>query len=112
MIYETYLMTKRLINEEIRNIENEVNKINTKQSECFMMLLVAITKLIINKQEIIYKNKKQQTIKSLLPQHEIDNMVRRGIFKIYDKPTDLKRTTHQEKKIKIIDIREDKRKDY
>ena len=108
-MYETYITTKRLINKEIKDIENEEQTIHTKNEECFMMLLIAITKLIINKEDIVHKNKTQQTQTLLIPEKEINDIVKRGIFKIYDTPTDLKRTTHQEKKIKILDIKEDKK---
>ena len=112
MNYDAYIMTKKIINKEIEQIEKETQPINSKNTECMMMLLIALTKIIINKQEIVYKNKQQQTITNLIPEYEINNMVRRGIFKIYDTPTAQKRTTHQEKKIKIIDINEEKKNNY
>ena len=60
MNYDAYIMTKKIINKEIEQIEKETQPINSKNTECMMMLLIALTKIIINKQEIVYKNKQQQ----------------------------------------------------
>jgi hypothetical protein len=108
MRYETYITSKRIVNEEIKDIINEKTENRNTKTEGFMMLLIAITKLIINKQEIVYKDKKKQRITNQFTEKELNNMVKKGVFRIFETPTSTKRKSIQEKKIRILDIKEDK----
>ena len=108
MIYETYKISKELINKEIENLKTEKTKKHNEKQEGMMMLLVALSKLLIIKQDVVLKDKKEKTLKNLFPQNELDEMVYKGIFRIIDTPLDTKRTKHKEKPINIIEIEENK----
>lgn len=108
MIQETYKISKELINKEIDDIKNEKTTHHNDQIEAMMMFLIALSKILIIKQNVVLKNKKEKTLTNLFPKRELDEMVYKGIFRTIDSPIDIKRTKHKEKPIKIIDIEENR----
>lgn len=102
---KTYTLAQELINKSITTIKNESFQIHSENQEVFMMLLVAITKFIMIKPEIVYKNKKEKKLYELYPLKQLNDIVFNGRFKIINTPISTNFTIYKEKPILITKIR-------
>lgn len=102
---KTYMLAQELINKSITTIKNESFQIHSENQEVFMMLLVAITKFIMIKPEIVYKNKKEKKLYELYPLKQLNDIVFNGRFKIINTPISTNFTIYKEKPILIKKIR-------
>lgn len=109
---ETYNIAKRLTNEAINQIITNRNKIYNEKEETMMMFLIAITKFIEIKQDIVNKNKnkKKDKLSEHYPKDKLQEIVFKGYFRIMADPTQEFLRLHIEKPIKIHEIKQSEEK--
>lgn len=110
-MYNIYEYIENLIINAMKRIKNKGPYLNNPQEEVNMMLLVALTKLIIIKKEITEKQKNTDNIKELYPKQELDNIVFKGQFNIYETPISKTTTKILEKPINILEINDEYKND-